>query len=46
MYRLILSVTGGAESFDLSPVLLSRIEEGLPNVLVDKKAWVVTGGLQ
>jgi hypothetical protein len=41
---LLLSVTGGAESFDLSPTLLRRITEGLWNTTRMKNAWFLTGG--
>ena len=41
---LILSVTGGAESFVLPPSLLSNISDGLVSSASDMNTWIVTGG--
>ena len=42
--RLILSVTGGAESFVLPPTLLAKISDGLVSSASDMNTWIVTGG--
>eukprot|EP00051_Salpingoeca_urceolata_P006020 m.80019 g.80019 ORF g.80019 m.80019 type:complete len:1488 (-) comp14647_c0_seq3:1599-6062(-) len=41
---LIISVTGGAKTFDLPPRLLSMIRKGLQHAAESTDAWVVTGG--
>ncbi|EDQ85552.1 uncharacterized protein MONBRDRAFT_29245 [Monosiga brevicollis MX1] len=41
---LILSVTGGAQSFDLPPRLRDAIKRGLTKAVASTDAWVVTGG--
>eukprot|EP00049_Salpingoeca_infusionum_P015657 m.306405 g.306405 ORF g.306405 m.306405 type:complete len:1729 (-) comp15922_c0_seq1:74-5260(-) len=41
---LIISVTGGARSFDLTPNLASLVETGLKKATKSSNAWVITGG--
>eukprot|EP00054_Salpingoeca_dolichothecata_P012515 m.69394 g.69394 ORF g.69394 m.69394 type:complete len:1427 (-) comp19982_c0_seq1:42-4322(-) len=41
---LIISVTGGAQTFNLKPRLLSVIRKGLTKAVVSTEAWVITGG--
>ncbi|XP_065684239.1 transient receptor potential cation channel subfamily M member 1 isoform X1 [Hydra vulgaris] len=42
--RLLISVTGGAKSFSLSPTLKSQLTIGLAKVAQTPGAWVITGG--
>eukprot|EP00050_Salpingoeca_kvevrii_P002038 m.185860 g.185860 ORF g.185860 m.185860 type:complete len:1506 (-) comp10522_c1_seq1:295-4812(-) len=41
---LIISITGGARDFDLSPRLLSAIKKGLLTAALSTDAWIITGG--
>jgi hypothetical protein len=41
---LILSVTGGAESFEVPPGLLTAIRSGLVGAARSKDAWIISGG--
>ena len=42
--RILISVTGGAMSFDLPPQVDRSIRAGLRNAAVASKAWFITGG--
>nr|XP_047126615.1 transient receptor potential cation channel subfamily M member 3 [Hydra vulgaris] len=42
--RLLISITGGAKSFSLSPTLKSQLTSGLVKVAQTPGAWVITGG--
>ena len=42
--RLLISITGGAMSFDLQPRLKKDFQEGLLKVASTPGAWVVSGG--
>jgi hypothetical protein len=42
--RLLISVTGGAKSFDLPPLLDKLLKIGLKRAAAASKAWFITGG--
>nr|XP_047126609.1 transient receptor potential cation channel subfamily M member 1-like isoform X3 [Hydra vulgaris] len=42
--RFLISVTGGAKSFSLSPTLKTQLTSGLVKVAQTPGAWVITGG--
>ncbi|EDQ87245.1 uncharacterized protein MONBRDRAFT_27446 [Monosiga brevicollis MX1] len=42
--NLIISVTGGAKSFHLSPLLIEAIRTGIMRAAAATDAWVITGG--
>ena len=41
--NLVISVTGGAKSFQLSPRLKEAFSKGLIKVAVSTDAWIITG---
>ncbi|XP_074649507.1 transient receptor potential cation channel subfamily M member-like 2 isoform X2 [Tubulanus polymorphus] len=43
--KLLISVTGGAKSFQLKQKLLSLFKRGLVNAARSTGAWIVTGGM-
>jgi hypothetical protein len=43
-FSLIISVTGGAESFEVPPGLLGAIRNGLVRAARSKDAWIISGG--
>ena len=43
--NLILTVTGGAQHFDLQPHLVKLVREGLEVAVKKTNAWIITGGL-
>tara|TARA_B110001452_G_scaffold72343_2_gene58528 strand:- start:825 stop:2270 length:1446 start_codon:yes stop_codon:yes gene_type:complete len=42
--EVLISVTGGAQTFDLKPWLKRAFEAGFVRAANDAKAWIVTGG--
>ncbi|XP_005091977.2 transient receptor potential cation channel subfamily M member-like 2 [Aplysia californica] len=42
--RLLISVTGGAQRFELKPRLSSLLKQGLIGAAVNTGAWIITGG--
>ncbi|KAI8729643.1 transient receptor potential cation channel subfamily M member 5 [Biomphalaria glabrata] len=42
--RLLISVTGGAQRFELMPRLSSLLKQGLVEAAVNTGAWIITGG--
>ncbi|CAL1535907.1 unnamed protein product [Lymnaea stagnalis] len=42
--RLLISVTGGAQKFELKPRLSSLLKQGLVGSAVNTGAWIITGG--
>ncbi|KAK3766250.1 hypothetical protein RRG08_036888 [Elysia crispata] len=42
--RLLLSITGGAQRFQLKPRLSSLLKQGLVEAAMNTGAWIVTGG--
>ena len=42
--RIILSVTGGAKSFDLPPLLDEMLRTGLSRAVRSNSVWIITGG--
>ncbi|CAL1535900.1 unnamed protein product [Lymnaea stagnalis] len=42
--RLLISVTGGAQRFELMPRLSTLLKQGLVEAAVNTGAWIVTGG--
>ena len=42
--RIMLAVTGGAQSFDLPPKLDSMLKQGLAKAATSESLWITTGG--
>ena len=42
--EVLITVTGGAQDFDLSPVKLSTFENGLASAAKSTNAWIITAG--
>ncbi|GFO31362.1 transient receptor potential cation channel subfamily m member 2-like [Plakobranchus ocellatus] len=42
--RLLISLTGGAQRFELKPRLSSLLKQGLVEAAVNTGAWIITGG--
>ena len=44
LFSLILSVTGGAQAFELNLGLHKEVRNGIVQAAISRNAWIITGG--